>query len=97
VTRATWMRRQWLDDLRAFWGYEVTDKGQTRLWLAVVWRLPRRLVYWCAVRVIAHATTGQYGHTVVPQLTAIDALKRWDHPHEPQPVHGSPGPPTVAG
>lgn len=43
-----------------------------------VWKLPRRLVYQCAIRVIAHATTGQYGDQVVPELTAMDALERWD-------------------
>jgi hypothetical protein len=45
-------------------------------WLA--WRLPRRLVMWCAIRLIAHATQGRYGDTVVPELTAMDALQRWD-------------------
>lgn len=27
---------------------------------------------------MAHATTEEYGATIVPELTAIDALKRWD-------------------
>lgn len=44
-------------------------------WLA--WRLPKRLVLWCAVRVIAAATQGKYSDQVVPDLTAMDALKRW--------------------
>jgi len=48
-----------------------------RLWMWAAWRLPRRLTMWCAVRVIAHATTGQYGTTIVPELSAMDALKRW--------------------
>lgn len=43
----------------------------------VVWRLPKRLVYWCAIRLIAWATTGKYSGQVVPKLTAMDALKRW--------------------
>lgn len=48
-------------------------------WLAIklAWAMPRRLVYWCALRLIAHATQGQYGNTVVPELGAMDALKRW--------------------
>lgn len=45
--------------------------------LAFVWRLPGWLVYWCSIRLMAHATTGKYGNTVVPELTAMDALKRW--------------------
>jgi hypothetical protein len=45
-------------------------------WLA--FKLPRRLVYWCAIRLIAFATTGKYGSTVVPELTAMDALQRYE-------------------
>lgn len=41
-------------------------------------RVPRRLAYFCAIRVMANATMGQYGNQVVPKLTAMDALKRWE-------------------
>lgn len=47
------------------------------LWLAT-FVLPRRLVYWCGVAISAHATTGKYSSQVVPELTALEALKRWD-------------------
>lgn len=43
----------------------------------VAWRVPRRLAMWCFIRVLAHATTGEYGATVVPELSAMDALQRW--------------------
>jgi hypothetical protein len=46
------------------------------MWLA--WRLPRSLAMWACVRVVAYASTGKYGDTVVPELTAMDALKRWN-------------------
>ena len=46
------------------------------LWLA--WKLPHSLAMWCAVRVFAHATQGEYGSTIVPELSAMDALKRWE-------------------
>jgi hypothetical protein len=46
-------------------------------WLA--WKLPRQLVYWCAIRLIAHATQGKYSATVAPDLGAIEALKRWSY------------------
>lgn len=39
--------------------------------------LPKRVVHWCAIRVIAHATTGKYGNQIVCKLTAMDALDRW--------------------
>jgi len=42
------------------------------------WHLPRRLVYWCAIRLISQATVGEYSSTVVPDLTAIEALRRWE-------------------
>ena len=43
----------------------------------LAWRLPRKLVYFATVRLIAHATTGPYSQQVVPELSAIDALRRW--------------------
>jgi hypothetical protein len=45
-------------------------------WIA--WRLPRKVVYWCAIRLMANATVGPYDSQIVPNLTAIDALKRWE-------------------
>lgn len=44
-------------------------------WIA--WRLPRRLVRWCTVRLLANATSGKWDHQIVPDLTAMDALSRW--------------------
>ena len=51
-------------------------------WLAN--HLPRRLVYWCAIVVGAHATTGKYSHVNTPSLLFMDALKRW-YATEPEP------------
>ena len=48
------------------------------VWQWVAWRLPRKLVMWAAVRLIAYATQGRYSGQVVPELTAMDALQRWD-------------------
>lgn len=48
-------------------------------WLRViVWRLPRSIVMWSTIRVISNATTGPYANQVVPELTAMEALRRWD-------------------
>lgn len=57
--------------------YEV-KRRLGKIGLAIVWALPRRLVYWSAIRVISHATTGEYGNTIVPELKAVDALDRWE-------------------
>jgi hypothetical protein len=55
-----------------------TGRKAGKLFRWFVWHLPKRLVYQCAIRVIAHATTGQYANQIVPDLTAMDALERWD-------------------
>lgn len=44
-------------------------------WIA--WHLPRGIVYWCSIRLIANATTGEYSNQIVPNLGAMDALQRW--------------------
>lgn len=44
----------------------------------IAWLLPKRVVMWAFIRVGAHATTGAYSHTVVPELPMMDALKRWE-------------------
>jgi len=49
----------------------------TKLYKMIADSLPKIIVYWCVIRVIAHATTGRYADQIVPELTAIDALKRW--------------------
>lgn len=47
-----------------------------KMWVA--FHTPKWLAYWCAIRVGAHATQGQYSDTEVPGLTFMDALKRWE-------------------
>jgi hypothetical protein len=52
-------------------------KLQSVIWMRLAWLMPRSLVYWCAIRLGAHATQGQYSDQVVPELLFMDALKRW--------------------
>jgi hypothetical protein len=59
--------------------YEVRRRLD-RLANKAVWKLPRGLAYRCAIRVISNATVGPYSNQIVPELTAMDALKRWDEP-----------------
>ena len=47
----------------------------------IVWKLPRQLVMWCAIRLMAHATTGQYGNQEPDRVSIMEALKRWDSAH----------------
>jgi len=50
--------------------------NKVKIWL--VWRLPNWVIYWATIRLIAYATQGQYGNTIVPELSAMDALRRWE-------------------
>ena len=52
---------------------EIKEKLQMK----IAWALPKWLVMWSSVRMIAHATQGEYGSTIVPELSAMDALDRW--------------------
>lgn len=54
------------------------DKLGEKVVMRIAWALPKKLVYWCAIRVMAHATTGKHQDQVVPDLLALEALDRWD-------------------
>ena len=49
-----------------------------KIWMWLAWHTPRELVKWCAVRLMANATQNEHSGQVVPELTAMDALKRWE-------------------
>ena len=51
-------------------------KEKFLIWLA--WHMPKSLVYWCAIRLGANATQGEYSNQIVPDLNFADALKRWE-------------------
>ena len=46
------------------------------VWLA--WKLPHVLVRWCYYRVIAHATSGQWGNECPDDVSVMDAAGRWE-------------------
>ena len=50
-------------------------KEKLYIWLAH--KLPHQLVYWCGIRLAAHATSGVYSSQIAPDLTLMDALRRW--------------------
>lgn len=56
---------------------ERVRRAKEALIVKTAWLLPRSVAYWCAIRVISHATTGEHSGQIVPDLTAMDALKRW--------------------
>jgi hypothetical protein len=60
-------------DLFRYDMYKVPEK--VCVWIA--WKLPKPLVMWCAIRLMAHATTGQYNQEP-DSVSIMDALKRWE-------------------
>lgn len=48
-----------------------------KLKYTIAWMMPKWLVYYCSIRLIAHASTGKYSNVPVPEITAMDALKSW--------------------
>ena len=48
-----------------------------KFWFWWAWRLPKKLVYFAAIRLVAFATQGEYDNTVVSELPAMEAIGRW--------------------
>ncbi len=50
-------------------------------WFWLAFHLPVQLVFYATVRLVALASTGKYSDTVMGELTAIEALKRFSIDH----------------
>lgn len=48
-----------------------------RIWVWLAWRLPRGLVYWCAIRLITAAYGGKYADRVMGTLTTGEVIGAW--------------------
>jgi hypothetical protein len=47
-------------------------------WYWVVkWLVPNKVKYFCFMHIMAYSTTGKYGTTIVPEITGLDAIKRY--------------------
>jgi hypothetical protein len=53
-------------------------KMKEKIWQWIAWHLPRSLVYWASVRLIANATMGKYASQDVTTLKAYIAQERWE-------------------
>lgn len=65
-----------------WWRYKVHRFWHDGLPAKVANLLPRKVVYWCAIRLGAYATTGKYGNTVVTELDLMEAIKRYADDHK---------------
>jgi len=57
----------------------MTKKEKLQWW--VVKKLPKKIVYLCAIDVGAYATSGKYSSEVVPDLKFFDAIERFEKGH----------------
>lgn len=53
------------------------EKYKEKALLAIVWSLPKSIVYWSAIRLGCNATQGKYSNESPTDLNFVDALKRW--------------------
>jgi hypothetical protein len=75
-----WRLWLWWWSPRMVWMRFKYGTGEKILrWLA--WRVPRKLVYWCGIRMFAHGTQGRWSESEAPSLTISNALCRWEHPN----------------
>jgi len=49
-----------------------------KLFEYLAWKMPRRLVYWCAIRLMSSATCGKYSDTHPDEISVIEALDAWE-------------------
>ena len=50
---------------------------EVNFWYWLVAKLPTKIIYFCFMHVMVYSTTGKYGDTVVPELSGMDAIKRF--------------------
>jgi hypothetical protein len=61
-------------NLKIFWS-QLPEK----FWFWWAWRLPKRLVYFAAIRLVTFATQqDEFSNTAVPELRAMDAIGAWE-------------------
>jgi len=53
-----------------------------KFWYWIVKFLPKKLIYFCFMTVMAHSTTGKYSDTVLPGLSGMDAVGRYGKDHQ---------------
>jgi len=53
------------------------NKSAIDMWFYIVRLLPRHVLYFSYLHILAHSTTGKYKDTNTTEITAMGALKRW--------------------
>jgi len=55
---------------------------QVKFWYWLVSKLPKKLMYFAFMHIGVYATTGKYGNTIVPELSMMDAIARYEKDNE---------------
>ncbi len=55
----------------------MPEKRIIRFYYWLIKKMPKMLQYLTSIDLIAKSTTGKHGRTIVPELTAMDAIKRF--------------------
>lgn len=50
----------------------------TKLYYLLIKIMPNKLRYLTTMSVIAYATSGEYSFTIIPELSAMDAIRRFE-------------------
>lgn len=50
---------------------------EVKRWYWIVNLLPKKLIYFCFLHVMAYATAGKYSGTIIPELAGMEAIKRY--------------------
>ena len=58
---------------------------EVNLWFWLADRLPKKLIYFSFMKVMAHATTGKYESTNATEITGMEVIGRYDKDHN---LHG---------
>lgn len=56
--------------------YEI-NKLKENFWHFIPKLLPRKLIYFSSIHLGAKVTTGKHSNTIVPDLTFLEAIKRF--------------------
>jgi len=53
------------------------NSREVNFWHWFVDKIPKRIMYFCFIHVMAYSTTGKYGSSVVSELSGMDAIGRY--------------------
>ena len=53
-----------------------------KIYFLLIKIMPSKLRYMTALSVVAYATSGEYSSTIIPELSAMDAIRRFERDYK---------------